>query len=67
MENAKNKTPKNEAKVKRGEELLVVLKEILADGSKVLDAVGKIEQRLDAIESKVGKPAGPFPGKWPRC
>lgn len=66
MENAK-KTPKNETKVKRGEELLVVLKEILADGSKILEAVDKIGQRLDSLESKVGKPAGPFPGKWPRC
>lgn len=60
MENAKNtKNPKNENNVKKGEELLAVLTEILSDNSKVLE-------RLDAIEEKLTRALPPSPGRFTR-
>ena len=61
MENAKNtRQPKNEKPVKKGEELLAVLTEILKDNSKVLE-------RLDAIEDKITRALPPSAGRFTRC
>lgn len=61
MENAKNtRQPKNEKQVKKGEELLAVLTEILKDNSKVLE-------RLDAIEEKLTRALPPSAGRFTRC
>lgn len=61
MENAKNtRQPKNEKQVKKGEELLAVLTEILKDNSKVLE-------RLDNIEDKLTRALPPNPGRFTRC
>lgn len=60
MDNAKNtKNPKNESKVKKGEELLAVLTEILHDNSKIL-------QRLDDLEEMVQHALPPSPGRFTR-
>lgn len=50
----------NEKQVKKGEELLAVLTEILKDNSKVLE-------RLDAIEDKLTRALPPNPGRFTRC
>ena len=61
MENAKNtRQPKNEKQVKKGEELLAVLTEILKDNSKVLE-------RLDTIEDKLTRALPPSAGRFTRC
>ena len=61
MENAKNtRQPKNEKQVKKGEELLAVLTEILQDHSKVLE-------RLDVIEDKLTRALPPSAGRFTRC
>lgn len=61
MGNAKNtKQPKNEKQVKKGEELLAVLTEILKDNSKVLE-------RLDEIEDKLTRALPPSAGRFTRC
>lgn len=53
---AKNK---KESKVKKGEELLAVLTEILNDNAKVLE-------RLDSIEAKLVRALPPSPGRFTR-
>lgn len=61
MENAKNtKNQKNDGKVKKGEELLAVLTEILNDNAKVLE-------RLDSIEEKLVRALPPSVGRFTRC
>ena len=61
MENAKNtKNSKNENKVKKGEELLAVLTEILNDNAKIIE-------RLDAIDEKLTRALPPSPGRFTRC
>lgn len=57
MDNAKN-TNKN--KVKKGEELLAVLTEILNDNSKVLERLANIEEMLT-------RALPPNPGRFTRC
>ena len=61
MEDAKNKNnTKNDSKVKKGEELLAVLTEILKDNSKVLE-------RLANIEDMLTRALPPNPGRFTRC
>lgn len=64
MENAKN--TKNESKVKKGEELLAVLTEILNDNANVLKRQDAIEQKLDDIEKKLVRALPPSPGRFTR-
>jgi hypothetical protein len=68
MNNAKN-NDKNESKVKKGEELLAVLKEILADNARIIDRLGAIEEKIGLIESvddKLKRVLPPSPGRFTR-
>lgn len=54
------------AKVKKGEELLAVLKELLADGAKILESVSALDERLDSLEEKLNRALPPNPGRFTR-
>lgn len=67
MNEAKNsKKTKKENKVKRGEELLAVLKEILSDDAKILEAVGTLNEKFVHLEEMVRKALPPNPGRFTR-
>lgn len=67
MNEAKNsKKTKKENKVKRGEELLAVLKEILSDDAKILEAVGTLNEKFGHLEEMVRKALPPNPGRFTR-
>lgn len=57
--NSNAKTDKNESKVKKGEELITVLKEILADNSNIM-------ARLDTIDEKLNRALPPSMGRFTR-
>lgn len=65
-ENKKTSTEKYN-KVKKGEELIAVLKEGLADHSKIIENQEAIIQKLDSLGDMVRRALPPSPGKFTRC
>lgn len=59
QEQPKKSARKTDGNIRRGEELLAVLTEILNDNSKVLE-------RLDAIDEKLNRALPPSPGRFTR-
>ena len=67
MENAKNtKNPKNEKQVKKGEELLAVLKEGLSDHAKIMENQAEIFKKLDDMAEMLRRALPPSPGRFTR-
>lgn len=64
MDNAKN--DKNDNKVKKGEELLAVLKEGLSDHAKILENQAEIFKKLDYMAEMLRRALPPSPGHFTR-
>ena len=66
-EENKKKSTEKDNKVKKGEELIAVLKEGLADHSKIIENQETIIQKLDSLGDMVRRALPPSPGKFTRC
>ncbi|MBO7060263.1 MAG: hypothetical protein J6W54_04100 [Fibrobacter sp.] len=64
MDNAKN--DKKDNKVKKGEELLAVLKEGLSDHAKILENQAEISKKLDDMAEMLRRALPPSPGRFTR-
>ena len=70
MEKAKKDNTANASEppqVKKGEELIAVLKEILADNSKIIETQEAIKQELASQREILKAAIPPSPGKYTRC
>ena len=57
----------NDPNVKKGEELIAVLKEVLEDNAKILENQDVIMQKLDSLSDMTRAALPPHPGRFTRA